>query len=289
MVFQLRNINHSTDRLIVAHYAMGNGGKFLLNCLALSRHMVLQDSVLAREQLGGRLVPDQKLDILLTRLSQVTDTWRDLDLGCVQLFGDDEFKDPKVPGFELRHCRFGPVVHELTHGSLCFACVTHDVFQLSHTLSRWPGARIINLTNAGRFRQRFRPPAASTKWQQLRGPDWPQDPPANLDQYQAMPENIQREIQDLALHDYYVTPLLWAQDQDWLSHQEHLYFCEAIKHRQCWQWDLDWYLDRDQMLQHLAELYHWLHFDDFDHSKIIRLYDAYVMALERIKHHNNQS
>lgn len=283
---QLRNIHANTDRLIVAYYPNGSGGKFLLNCLGLSRHMVLQDSKLARQQLSAQLDPGHKLEILLTRLQQVTDNWCDLDLGCVQLFGDDwSFKHSKVPGFDLRHCRFDPIVHHLSHGNVYFAAVTHDVFALACTLDRWPQARVIRLTNSTRFRERFRNTDHYMKWQQVRGPDWPSRPPVDLDQYVAMPEHVQQELRDFGLETYFTTPLLWACDQDWLDQQEQQHWELVTTDRQCWIWDTDWYVDRDIMIHQLAKLYAWLELDDLDHALVSTFYDAYFSALRRVQQH----
>lgn len=285
MMQHMRIIDADTDRLIVAYYRNGSGGKFLLNCLALSRHMVLQDSMLAQKQLTGYLDPKEKLKILLARLQQVTHRWNDLDLGCVQLFGTDQFKNPQVSGFKLNHCKFHPIVHELSHGAEYFACVAHNVFELAFTLERWNQASVIRLVNANRFMDRFRPNDRVIKWQDIRGPDWPGQPPTDLDQYLAMPEFVQQEIRDFELETYFTTSLLWAQDQDWLTEQEELYYQSAVDGRRCWVWDVDWYLDLDTMLHQLADLYAWLHLDDLDTEMISTYYDAYFSALQRVRQH----
>ena len=283
MIDYQRNIRADTDRLIVAHYPQGYGGKFLLNCLGLSQHMVLQDNELARQQLAGTLNPNQKLDFLLSRLKEVKQAWCDLHLGCVQLFGCETYKFQRHHGFELRYHRFNPVIQELSHGTTYFASVAHDVWQLSNTLESWPGARVINLINADQFLELYRPSSQQIEWRFLRAPDWPIEMPANLDQYLAMPEFVKQEIQDMNLELYFIKPLFWRQDQDWIAQQDKQKTQELMRGRSCWSWETDWYLDQDLFLHQLHLLYQWLGLDDFNIDLLARFHSAYLATLEKIR------
>jgi len=68
-------------KLLVVSYPFGAGGKFLLNCIGMSKGCVLQDKALldcnyqsAWEEIQSRFpTPGSK--------------WNDLNLGCLQLFG----------------------------------------------------------------------------------------------------------------------------------------------------------------------------------------------------------
>lgn len=297
---QIRNVRHDTDKLIVAYYPQMSGGKFILNCLGLSRHMVLQDADLAKQQLSGNLKPIQKLRLLLDRLDQTearltsgpcADAWQDLRLGCAYLFGDDAFRRPQVAGFDLRHCKFNPVINHLTHSDLYFACVAHDIMTLHYILERWPCARVIRLVNGHNFQTYFRPNFSlnhhQVNWQRLRGPDWPLNHPTNLDQYQSMSSMVHQELCTLGAWDYFASPLLWAKDQDWLLKQEeHHYQSVTAGHDSC-IWDVDNYtVDHDMMLCHLEKLYLWLGLDDFDPVLCSQFHTQYIKILNLVRQHN---
>jgi hypothetical protein len=295
-VQNLRSLRHDTDRLVVAYYDPGSGGKFILNCLGLSRHVVLQDAHLAQQQLEGRLDPSTKLTLLLERLAATESrvasmpdsnhAWQDLNLGCLELFGDASHTLPQVPGFDLRYCRFHPVINRLTHSDLYFGVVSHDIMRLSHILSRWPRARVLRLINSQNFQAHFRPRPdhRQLKWQQLRGPDWPDSAPTNLDEFFSLPVMVHQELQDFDVWEQFVSPLLWAKDEAWLQQQKESHYHSVTAGHLCWIWDVDRYtLDAGQMLHRLEQLYHWLGLDDFDPDLCSQFHARYIHTLNLIR------
>lgn len=298
---QLRNLRHDTDRLIVAYYPPGSGGKFVLNCLALSRHMVLQDARLAEQQLAGDLTPEQKLKLLLERLDQTEvclisdpcsqNIWKDLNLGCVELFGDCCYKKTQVTGFDLRHCKFHPVIPQLAQSDLYFACVANDIVSLSCILARWPRAKVIRLTNATDFLMHFRdkPTHHQILWRKIRGPDWPEHPPNNLDQYRDMQPLIHQELRDFDSWEYFAMPLLWKKDEDWLSQQKEQQYHTVTTDHPCWIWNVDCFtVDRNMMLHQLEKLYVWLGMDDFDSGLCSKFHVRYIELLDSIRIHEQK-
>ena len=54
-------INFETDRMIVAHYCGGAGGKFLLNCLAVANEVLHMSKEFAKVKIKGRWTEDQSV------------------------------------------------------------------------------------------------------------------------------------------------------------------------------------------------------------------------------------
>tara|TARA_R110000851_G_scaffold108977_1_gene230756 strand:+ start:212 stop:919 length:708 start_codon:yes stop_codon:yes gene_type:complete len=55
------DINFQTDKLIVAHYTGGAGGKFLLNCLAVANQVLHMSREFANIKIKGKWTEDQSL------------------------------------------------------------------------------------------------------------------------------------------------------------------------------------------------------------------------------------
>ena len=73
--------NYNTDKLVIVAYPTGAGGKFLINCLGVSKHACLQNWELYD------LTSTEKKQLILDRLqSTLKGTWNDLDLGCFKMF-----------------------------------------------------------------------------------------------------------------------------------------------------------------------------------------------------------
>ena len=57
-------VNFKTCNLIIVAYPRMAGGKFLINCLALSNGAVLQDKIHATKDINGILTSSDKMNIL---------------------------------------------------------------------------------------------------------------------------------------------------------------------------------------------------------------------------------
>ena len=75
-------MNYETNRIIFVCYPPGAGGKFLINCLGLSSHAVLQHQNLIH------FSTEQKKLVLKDKITKHTGQWKDLGLGCNELLGD---------------------------------------------------------------------------------------------------------------------------------------------------------------------------------------------------------
>ena len=154
-------VNFDTQQLVIVAYSAYAGGKFLINCLALSDHAYMQNQQRVQEQQQGLLSPRDKLQYLKHNI-----TAQDFRTGCVDLFdiGDDYYRTQ-------RHCcrywPFSSVIAELSQGSKRFFLVAHRIDLLEHYLEVWPRAQLLAMTNAhDMVRARGRRYLADPSWDQ---------------------------------------------------------------------------------------------------------------------------
>lgn len=283
-------INKNTDRLVIAFYPPRAGGKFLLNCLGLSDNFVLQDQSLAKQQLEGKFTGRNKLELLLERLDQVDDHWNDLNLGCLELFGDHSYKDTTAAFFDIgRHGKFFPVIRKLSISDVYFPTVAHNLLELKNTLYHWPNAKVIQLNDSEKFRTKYHRTASKNFWNDIKGKDWPAQAPETIEQYFQLPEWVRKE---LSTHGSaaaeVIRQLLWDSDKKHLDSENQKFLdqilCSCSK---LYQWDVDWYLEEASMLKELQTLYEKLNLNDFNADYISTFYKAYTKKLSEIAELNS--
>ena len=265
----------------MAFYPGGVGGKFILNCLALSSRVVLQDNYLALQQLRGQLTVQQKLQLLLQRLDNSQGVWTDLNLGCNQLFGDPAFKISNIPEFSLRHCEFYPAVYHLSFSDLYFASVSHEVHELKNSMHYWPNAKIINFEHFEHFVNQFRPNKTTVGWNLVKGDNWP-PVPKTLDDYMSLPGYVKQELKNRDLEDFFMTTLLWKYDLDCLQQGRTRLADEIFNHNLLYTWNVDCVFDPDLFLHNLQTLYTRLELDDFSPDAVLQFRSAYLKKLSEI-------
>jgi len=91
----------SSDKLVIILYPSGIGGKLIANSLAMSNNSVLQHWDYAVADINGTLSVLDKFNILNHRIQQELSNmahngkaWRDLGLGCCELYGEQLMHPP---------------------------------------------------------------------------------------------------------------------------------------------------------------------------------------------------
>ena len=134
--------NKNCKNLVLVSYPPFAGGKFIINTLGLSNGAFFQSINLVKKQLSNQFTRQEKLNYLLKKLNEAQcNTWRDLDLGCCQLFFD-KF-DPRV---------FPKEINTITNnntGLLFLVC--HNVKTFNRLKELWPSAKHIHIINTNRF------------------------------------------------------------------------------------------------------------------------------------------
>jgi len=283
MTPNIRNINNATDRIVIVCYPGGSGGKFLMNCLALSQHAVLQDADLARAQIAGQLDVVGKYELLQKRLRAAEHGWNDLGMGCHQLFNDVNYTNKPI--LHTRFFHFHPVIHDLSWDNNYFFLAAHSAMQLRGQLKIWYNAKVVCFYNTHEFLQQYRSRylhAFMTTWCRIKGKSWPDMPPDSLDQYWQLSDAVRQELKDMGVDQKLQSVLLWQHDQQDLEHQNQQIFSQLRQTHRWHAWDCDQYLDRDRFHLGIAGLYKDLELDDFDPDLTMGFYDAWISRLRAL-------
>lgn len=144
-------INRPSNRLVIADYRPGAGGKFLLNALALAPGFVLQSAELAQQEIDNELTSQDKYLELTRRYTNVADSWDDLNLGCQQLFGVSAGQH--LSAIHHGHLlKFDPVIDRLcVQSHMWFPLVSHSHLATLTYLRVWKQAQVIVFTNDESF------------------------------------------------------------------------------------------------------------------------------------------
>jgi hypothetical protein len=262
--------NFQTPNIIVIHFFQGGGGKFILNCLGLSQHVVLQDQHLAEQQIAGKLSADNKQTLLVDRITDTVNNWKDLDLGCAQLFGDLQFE------------KLNSVISTLSNSEFKFCIATHNYLRLTQILNRWPNATVIQFQNERNFIKNMRPGSIwdipeylDIFWKNVKGPGWPEVAPKDLTLYKQLPKFIQDEIAEIHGNEI-------------LKHYADLAEYHAIDKKLMasnpyYVWDCNWFLDEVTTITQIKELYKKLNLDDFSLELVTSVYRAWFNKLNVLK------
>lgn len=282
-------INFGTDKLIIVCYPVGAGGKFLINSLGLSNSCVLQDQNLVKLQLSGGLTPDRKIDLLHSRIQEVSGGWNDLHLGDSRLFGFDP-QDYLIDYPEA--LRFNNVIEELSvNNQHYFFTNIHNFIYLKTYLNIWKNAKVILFENFSNFileRQGYSDEWVSSlkeEWNTIKGSDWP-NAPNSIDEMSQCSHTV---IEELRLHFNYLyqkyTQYLITLKRLQLHDIKIAEFKNNFK-GDLISWDNDWYYSAEDTVSQVSKLYENLNLPDFDQEAVTNFYHAWINKLDELKQNN---
>ena len=145
-------LNFNTDKIIAVCYPAFAGGKFLMNCLALSRHATFQCkyrvAIDFNLDLNSMSYYNSKLEMAFESLppdKQSMKKWRQYEFGCVQLFNwaagefcKDNLTD-KIVSSEVK------ILSNQNHKN--FFIVAHKLSSLERIIDYFPNTKILMLTD----------------------------------------------------------------------------------------------------------------------------------------------
>lgn len=247
------------------------GGKFITNCLSLSRHALPQEVHHARHLIDHPTDYDYRLAAVMSTLPS---TVHDMDNWIGQYeFGDQQLYGPAfLQWLNGRADRSDPFLADLIASGQRLFVTTHDGHRaVGSVLKVWPAASIIKLINCDRFRTIAQALKGSKvdydidshtgdycqkKYLELAGESWPSWQEFEQAGYDVrhLPnyaDHIQQEIQ---------------QFYDWTGIDNNT-----------WLFDVDGtFFDGDRFLSAMSDLYGQMGFDDFNYDLIGRFYQAYI-------------
>jgi len=263
-------INYNTFGGIILSYTGYAGGKFIGNCLALSRYVMPQDPVAVRVLLDDPTDYDYRLNRVLTTLpprSKLLD-WQMYEFGDAQLFGD-EFDNWFEKGEYTVDAQPNDVVDKLTNSKFHFLLTDHaGPPYVNNLLKVWPNSQIVRFINSDKFielalqlkrpqrtRQEVSGLYSKESYNNLKGIDWPgwaefDKVGYNINQLPSISDDIKKEI---------------ATFYPWTTVNAKVTL-----------WDMDNAIFlQDSFLTHMEQLYQQLGFDDFNAELVTKFYQQY--------------
>jgi hypothetical protein len=281
-------INFQTPNLIMAVYPGGAGGKFLLNCIGVSKQGLLQDYKLTVAQLGNLLLSEDKKKLILERLSDTKNKWVDLDLGCWNFFGvgHDEYFYNHIDNPDY-FCFFPTVAQVTNNTDLKFSVVAHTMLTAEKMLELWSNATVLLLDNHHKFIKTYRPKYLYNNrlwqyWKNVRAENWPELPPRTKQEYNQFDYQIQHDLE--TIHSNEIEQYL--KDEKTLIREielNQLIQNKIVKNNKIINWDCNWYFDVDATVDGVREIYNRLELPDFDQEFTINYYKLWIDKIQNIK------
>lgn len=183
-------------------YPAGAGGKFLLNCVSLNNRTVLQDHVLAQQQLSGQFNVDAKLKYIYKKLklAQETKQWTDLGLGDYELWGFNVLKYVEAfPEITKKLLDSISLIQECMTKNIHLPIVCHNFIMLENMRKVWINGKVVVFTNYRKFVNTRNlgynnDQKLESYWNTIKGDDWPTDPPTTKAAIRQLPVFIQHEL-----------------------------------------------------------------------------------------------
>ena len=263
-----QDFENATPILII--YPFGAGGKTIGNLLALGDNAVFMDSRCVQLQQQNCFTATDKLNFLLNRLekSKTDNNWNDLGMG-ENFFLTPDFESPIQRDYSDNF--FYEEVKWLIESKTYFFLSAHDLREIKITLKMWPKAKIIVLTNSYDFIVNKRKNYSFTlqnEWNDIRGSDWPERFPKNLEEYFKLDDYIKKEIQELYDDIFYNTLVLFDEKK---FNKE----MKIITSKKYLSWDVEWFFDRNKTVKEIQKLYAKLNIKDFNVQAVETYFDAW--------------
>lgn len=170
-------IDFNTKNIIIVYFPRYAGGKFLINCLAMSRHAVFSRSRLAEaefpdllahfdpknlydalilERMNRDYYNEFKLGFALETLPKNPDLikyWTSYEYGCEQLYGTAIRNFQTLSMQDFKKQEFNNIISRLSHSDKRFFLIAHTASEVPVMLKIWPNAQVVKLSNFSRFQE----------------------------------------------------------------------------------------------------------------------------------------
>lgn len=279
----MNNINFDTEHSLIVHYRQGGGGHFICSLLTLSDDVYLQNNALAIKQLNGDISSLDKFEMQVNSINSVTDTWTDFGVSHEKMFGMRNYEICFTYP-ELKHdstvWRFHKDIETLSYSNKYMVHTSHPGPELFVRLEVWPNSKLLVLTDTREFiraigRQYYieRTPFVRDQclkyWEIIRGPEWPVEPPREIEDIAKLPDFIQDELYNVfgGEIERYLTS--WNMEEYEMSLIE-----EQVTQDKFFMSAMD-FMDKHKTLQTTQKLYNWLGLTDYNEAMCSQLYDVW--------------
>jgi FMN phosphatase YigB (HAD superfamily) len=265
-------LNSATDRLVIACYPPKAGGKFLINSLGLHDKCVFQKKSLLN------INYDEKISYLHKKLDEAAQNkvWNDLDLGCYHLFNVGPLDYFTRSRYFLKSM-ISKEVKSLSNNDRFFFLVAHNIPTLKQYLKVWKNAKVIFFHDYHDFIASRARPSVIRHWNDVKRPDWPEDPPKTLEEIRELPEFVRDELTfkfNRRIEHLLKLPPDVAEFDKQLQK-----FIKNSNSKNYYFWDGNWYNSRELLLDNLADCYNWLGLSMHNKDDIVNYYNHWKNTL----------
>lgn len=278
------NIDFTTNCAIIVNFPAFSGGKFIMNCLSLSRHATPQSKKATLYLINNPDDYNYRLNAVLSTLPPFDDmkNWRQR-----WEFVDDEFYNGSVAELldKWKHNKHvdgntNQMLSSLISKKMCFFFTSHggasdpksEINQLTNV---WTNAKIITLINSKKFwniavnikQQNTIAPIfvdyagneCWNKYKELKGSSWPE-----WHLFEKCHYDVDKVLNCVKL------------EQSIVEEMKQFYKWNKIKNNKfCLDVDNNFF-NKENFLKIISELYDWIGFDDFNSVLIEEYYQQYM-------------
>lgn len=283
----MNSINFNSPNLIVMWYPRFAGGKFIMNCLSLSRHCVPMDIEMCNHLVNFPTDYSYRLSKVIATLppKEDMDRWHNYEFNNAKFYDDPEPDKYKSENLLFSRYQKG-IIHKdgidkristLIDKNIDFFAETraNNIDHITQYTSLWPNARIIKLINF----EKFQPLAASKKqknnisrpmsdycgnesrekYDSLKGDSWPDWKIFEKNDY-----NIDKVAKHVKISDEIVAEI--KEFYPWHTISNPIFNIDVD----------ETYFDQDKFFTQIKNLYDWLGYDDFNETLLSQYYTAYI-------------
>jgi len=253
---------------VIIQFPRFAGGKFISNCLALSKHSVPQDKTMAEYLLENSDDYDYRLNGILKTLppiEHITNWINDYEYGDFNLFGMAHESWRQGLNGTLNESTVA-----LSKSELKFFITCHGSLELPHLLSIWPNAQIILLKNHNNFQEI----SAKLKQEDIFDAQW-QCANQHYKTYNTLKGTSWPSWEEFEDANYDVRKL--DSKYRYVSTEIEKYYVWSKINNNVYSIDVDSCIfDKEKFLQAIENLYKKLDFDDFNPELVSSFWQAYI-------------
>jgi hypothetical protein len=271
-------IDFNSDRMIIFYYPAYAGGKFLINCLGLSNSVVFQDEWLARDQIEGNFPADIKINFLKNRFDEINNKWKDMGLGCGQLFALNQSEYHNYTPETASNMPFSTIIKQLIEKNWYFCTVAHGDVELAKYLEFWKNAIIVVFEN---FTEFIRDRISLIYWNKIKSESWPVVPPeSNIQKYLDYNIDNMLHIPDTKYFEMIVDYQKSEDNQKLFLDKFEL---QKLNNNIVFRWDTSCFQSADKTIKQVNILYQQLGLTDFNTEHINWYYQTWINKLNELK------
>jgi hypothetical protein len=254
-------INYNSPNANIIQFPRFAGGKFISNCLALSKYAVPQDAVTAKYLLDNSDDYNYRVARIISTLPRTVSEMKNW-----------------ISKYEFGDKQQEPALAQLSNSNLNFFLVSHQASITAEMLLLWKNAKVIILTNFRQF--------SNISWQRKNNGETIEEVSGNycVEKYNLLKGNDWPNWEEFNTAKFNVTNIsnLSISIKDEISK----FYTTVASNTDAIAFDIDNSIfEKSKFLSAMSDLYTQLHYDDFNSELVGNFWQSYI-DLHIDKHQN---